>query len=342
MLCSNRYPLPGSPSTCLIDTVLVPLPSFLFIIALPIALFYQRGRTLPRIHSDRWMHISYLFSVATNLATTITELTRLASGNLGVGLLPMTTIGLMLAFFVLLTERKGLTRVVSMVLASYWFLLSIMFIIKSARLHLLEKLDPTTTENSEYPNSDWFLDNVLMHDLYVYTSDDGTNFQLLKGSAYTPTTGVFRDPSIILQTEKYYIVCGFGLLKTVRTDTTGWNDTNFAIASSSDLLSWTLAVATIPTTSSVITPVNSWVPALQTQSYITVSQTTRIRAPVNSTSSYPSPRRCTAYVSTARLKHGLGPLLCPALPTPESGLGYIDTFPIPVGIGKKHIEHAIA
>ncbi|KAF9043611.1 hypothetical protein BDZ89DRAFT_237785 [Hymenopellis radicata] len=167
MLCSNRYPLPGSPTTCLLDTVLVPLPSFLFIIALPIALFYQRGRILPRIHSERWMHITYLGLVACNWAMTILELARLALENLGVGLLPMTTIGLMLAFFVLLTERKGLTRVVSMVLASYWFLLSIMFIIKSVRLHLLEKLDPTTRENSKYPNSDWFLDNVVMMALFI-------------------------------------------------------------------------------------------------------------------------------------------------------------------------------
>jgi len=37
--------------------------------------------------------------------------------------------------------------------------------------------------------------------LYVYTSTDATNFSLLKGPAYTPPTGLIRDPSIILHTE---------------------------------------------------------------------------------------------------------------------------------------------
>ncbi|KAF8885922.1 hypothetical protein CPB85DRAFT_362097 [Mucidula mucida] len=167
MLCSNRYPLPGSPTTCLLDTVLVPLPSFLFIVAIPVALFYQRGRILPRIHSRRWLHITYLALVAASWAMTILEIIRLGLENMGVGLLPITTIGLMLAFFVLLTERKGPTRVVSMIFASYWLLLSIMFIIQSVRLHLLEKLNPTTMENSKYPSSDWFLDNVVMMALFI-------------------------------------------------------------------------------------------------------------------------------------------------------------------------------
>ena len=42
--------------------------------------------------------------------------------------------------------------------------------------------------------------------LYVYTSNDGTNFSLLKGSAYTPPSGLIRDPSVILHTE-YVSVC---------------------------------------------------------------------------------------------------------------------------------------
>jgi hypothetical protein len=63
--------------------------------------------------------------------------------------------------------------------------------------------------------------------LYVYTSNDGTNFSLLKGPAYTPPSGLIRDPSVILHTEyvhlifvrrevyrrgfsgKYYISCEF-------------------------------------------------------------------------------------------------------------------------------------
>jgi hypothetical protein len=69
--------------------------------------------------------------------------------------------------------------------------------------------------------------------LYVYTSNDATNFNLLKGPAYTPPTGLIRDPSVILHTEyvdmpvlicciyleliniivsgKYYIACAWFL-----------------------------------------------------------------------------------------------------------------------------------
>lgn len=38
-------------------------------------------------------------------------------------------------------------------------------------------------------------------DLWVYTSGDATNFTLLKGPAYSPPTGVIRDPSVILHNE---------------------------------------------------------------------------------------------------------------------------------------------
>ncbi|KAJ3506863.1 hypothetical protein NLJ89_g6632 [Agrocybe chaxingu] len=37
--------------------------------------------------------------------------------------------------------------------------------------------------------------------LFVYTSDDGTSFTLLKGPTYTPPSGLIRDPSVILHTE---------------------------------------------------------------------------------------------------------------------------------------------
>lgn len=43
------------------------------------------------------------------------------------------------------------------------------------------------------------------------------------------------------------------------SDTTDWTGTNFAIASSSDLVTWTLK-ATISSKSSTITPINTWAP----------------------------------------------------------------------------------
>lgn len=43
--------------------------------------------------------------------------------------------------------------------------------------------------------------------LYAYTSNDGTNFNLLKGPTYTPPSGLIRDPSVILHTEYVDSIC---------------------------------------------------------------------------------------------------------------------------------------
>ena len=44
----------------------------------------------------------------------------------------------------------------------YWLFLTVVETVKSVRLHLLEEKNPTTMENSRYPSSDQFLDNVVM------------------------------------------------------------------------------------------------------------------------------------------------------------------------------------
>jgi hypothetical protein len=95
--------------------------------------------------------------------------------------------------------------------------------------------------------------------LYVYTSNDGTNFNLLKGPTYTPPSGLIRDPSVILHTEYVcFLVCILLAMSLISVavgntislvcllllwncetvvlrrffveDTTDWTGTNFAIA----------------------------------------------------------------------------------------------------------------
>lgn len=83
--------------------------------------------------------------------------------------------------------------------------------------------------------------------LYVYTSSNGVNFSLLRGPAYTPPSGLIRDPSVLKHTDgRYYIVY-----------TTNWTGTEFGIASSSDLLTWTF-VRNVPV--QVSGTVNTWAP----------------------------------------------------------------------------------
>ncbi|SJK98729.1 uncharacterized protein ARMOST_01998 [Armillaria ostoyae] len=173
-------------------------------------------------------------------------------------------------------------------------------------------------------------------DLYVYTSDDGTNFNLLKGPAYTPVTGILRDPSVMRHIDgKYYI-----------TYTTSWNGTNFAIASSPDLLTWKL-VATIPTASSVITPVNTWAPE-----FFKDTKTGKLNIVVSLSTALYGP--FLPYVFTANdttLTSWSGPVVMSGIS--NAGLGYIDSFPVlfkgqyhlfakAETVGKKHIEHAVA
>ncbi|KAK7033090.1 hypothetical protein R3P38DRAFT_2920642 [Favolaschia claudopus] len=170
MLCSNRFVLPGSPSTCVLDTAVVPLPSFLLFIALAATWILSRRNngTTFRITPIRWVHIVYLVLVGAQIAMTILELVRLALERLGVGLLPANTVGLLCVFAVLWHERTaGRTRITASTFAAYWFLLAVFEAIKTARLHDLEVLNPNTTKTSQYPSSDWFLDNAVMLGLYI-------------------------------------------------------------------------------------------------------------------------------------------------------------------------------
>ncbi|CAA7261215.1 unnamed protein product [Cyclocybe aegerita] len=172
--------------------------------------------------------------------------------------------------------------------------------------------------------------------LFVYTSNDGTSFSLLKGPTYTPPSGLIRDPSVILHTDgNYYIAY-----------TTNWSGTNFAIASSTDMITWTLR-ATVSTASSVITPINTWAPE-----FFKDPRTGQINIIVSlSTGSYGP---FLPYVFTARdssLTSWSGPVVMSGIS--NAGLGYIDTFPVFFNNqyhifakaetnGKKTIEHAVA
>ncbi len=70
--------------------------------------------------------------------------------------------------------------------------------------------------------------NTSESNMYVYQSTDALNFTLLKGPAYTPPSGLVRDPSVRRHSDgRYYILY-----------TTNWEGANFGIASSADLSTW--------------------------------------------------------------------------------------------------------
>jgi multisubunit Na+/H+ antiporter MnhB subunit len=106
MICSNRFEPAAAPSTCTLDTVLIPLPSFLLIaVLLTTLLFYlARGRKNAAkqrqgIHwqTPRWMSVVYILLVIAALALNILQIVRLVLDQQGVGLLPVTLVGIILA-----------------------------------------------------------------------------------------------------------------------------------------------------------------------------------------------------------------------------------------------------
>ncbi|KAJ7650279.1 hypothetical protein FB45DRAFT_887463 [Roridomyces roridus] len=181
MLCSaNRFPLPGAPSTCLLDTAIVPLPSFVLIVAFGVYYFHFRRQTTPStLIPIKWLHITYLVLVAAQIAMSVLEIIRLALEQLGVGLLPVNTVALLLVFTVLWRERASRTKAMISILAVYWFFMTLFELIKTVRLHRLETLHPNTANNSRYPSSDQFLDNAVMLVLYaLFCGTEIVNFFL--------------------------------------------------------------------------------------------------------------------------------------------------------------------
>jgi sucrose-6-phosphate hydrolase SacC (GH32 family) len=71
--------------------------------------------------------------------------------------------------------------------------------------------------------------NSSESNMYVYDSNDATGYRLLRGPAYTPPSGLIRDPSIMKHTDGYYWI----------VYTTNWNGNTIGFARSTDRLNWT-------------------------------------------------------------------------------------------------------
>ena len=166
--------------------------------------------------------------------------------------------------------------------------------------------------------------------MYVSQSKDGLNFSKLIGPVYKPPKDLLRDPSIIhyKRDSRYYI-----------TYTTNWTGNTIGIASSTNLMQWTLLKnITLPSTVLV-----SWAP----EWFIDTDGSVNIIVNLNSTNKGDAnfiPQKITALDTS---------LTSWSNPTPLEGLSpnYIDTFVVKIGSTyhafvknetKKYIEHATA
>jgi len=184
-LCENRHDIPGSPSSCVLDTVLVPLPSFVITIVLCYVLFdlhfaakngrLERNRLLKEWSGlPSWANITYLVLIAATFAMRILEIVRLILAHLGVGLLPIGLVALVPVFAAVWNCREGTGRgrrrgiFISTALLAYWLTSTIFELIKVIRLGSLDSLHlPAFAKGTMYPSSDWLLDNAVMLGLYI-------------------------------------------------------------------------------------------------------------------------------------------------------------------------------
>ncbi|KDQ19735.1 glycosyltransferase family 8 protein [Botryobasidium botryosum FD-172 SS1] len=168
-LCSNRPSLPGHPSLCTLDVAVIPLATYLFFVAQIVHICLTcRARTdssqLPLKQRPfllpQWAHIAYFILILAALAMVALEIGRLVISNLGVGLLPVTIVGLLLAL-ALQSFRADRKVFRAEILLFYWTLLWIFEAIKVSRLSTLVHYYPNKTI-AKYPASDQLIDNAVM------------------------------------------------------------------------------------------------------------------------------------------------------------------------------------
>ncbi|WP_202919319.1 glycoside hydrolase family 43 protein [Saccharothrix deserti] len=146
--------------------------------------------------------------------------------------------------------------------------------------------------------------------VHVYDSVDATAFRLLKGPAYTPPTGLSRDPSIMRHTDgRYYL-----------TYTASWTGNQIGLASSTDRVNWAfLGNITIPGTGIG----NSWAPEwfIDTDGSVNIIVSLHFNGAPNGTF---QPYKITATDAG---------LTAWSAPAPLTGIpaAYIDTFIVKIG-----------
>ncbi|WP_030353110.1 family 43 glycosylhydrolase [Streptomyces scopuliridis] len=171
--------------------------------------------------------------------------------------------------------------------------------------------------------------NSSESNMYVYESADALTYRLLKGPAYTPPTGLIRDPSLIRHTDGYYYL----------VHTTDWTGNTIGFARSRDRTTWQfVAQHTLPVSGLARTWAPEW--------FVDTDGSVHVVVSLDTTNTFTfRPHLLTA--TDASLTRW-------TTPRPVAGLdraNYIDTFIVRHGgvyhaITKqettKYLEHAVA
>jgi hypothetical protein len=94
---------------------MVPLPSFLLVLGLAVIFILKLHRSKHTVILPRWLYILYIVVVVAAFGMSVLEQARLGADHLGLGLLPMTPIGMILVTTTVVIQKNGRTFVVSIV-----------------------------------------------------------------------------------------------------------------------------------------------------------------------------------------------------------------------------------
>lgn len=171
--------------------------------------------------------------------------------------------------------------------------------------------------------------NSSESNMYVYDSVNATAFTLVRANAYTPPSGLIRDPSVLRHTDGYYYL----------VYTTNWTGDTIGFARSADYVNWTflrnVTVGLNGATGSTWAP--EWFRDSDGSVHVIYSAST------TGTAGQFRPYRITATNSALSAWSAPAPLGIPA--------NYIDSFVVKVGSTyhnflknetTKYIEHATA
>lgn len=185
MLCQNRQEdvsfllgaSPGLPSQCFFDTVLVPLPTWVLMLALPIVgLIRTRVPPTQVLHANvsrPWVRKGtlglYYFCIFGIVLLESVEIGRLAAADMGVGLLPFVYVACALcvatcAMDIRIAAALGWNR-------GWWqegvaLFCGISGIVSTVKTIAVEALDAGPRLNTAYPVSDQYTDLLVLAVLY--------------------------------------------------------------------------------------------------------------------------------------------------------------------------------
>ncbi|KAK4703879.1 hypothetical protein P7C70_g2336, partial [Phenoliferia sp. Uapishka_3] len=191
-------PMDGKHLTsCFNDVILLPLPTWLLLLfGLPILVISSRSNLVSSVRpsapprtqlmvprsipqpttrsSSRFSRIItwiYRLLVLAALLMSILEITRLALSHSGIGLLPFTLAGILLAMVMLGMRARGQRKpkVVGGILMVFWGILVAFQAVKVDTLIWVENMAKAAGSKgpSMYPNSDKSLDNYVILGLYA-------------------------------------------------------------------------------------------------------------------------------------------------------------------------------